>query len=75
MMEKEFFDKQIKETIAKVHGTLNLLKNGKFVIVRDKLVGISQKLEYILKRINEKEDINKKITTQENNETNNQQSP
>lgn len=52
-MDKDFVVKQLKDTMAKVEGAKNLLNNGKIPIAANKLLGISQKLGYIIGRLEE----------------------
>ncbi|MFW6129639.1 MAG: hypothetical protein ACOC56_00555 [Atribacterota bacterium] len=47
-IDKSYITKQLKDTMAKVEGAKNLLNNGKIPIAANKLLGISQKLGYIV---------------------------
>lgn len=43
--------KEVKDVMAKVQGAINLLKDGKQVLVNNKLLGIQQKLNSLLLRL------------------------
>ena len=43
-LNKEAVVKQLKDTIAKVIGTQNLMVDGKFIMAYNKLQGLEQKL-------------------------------
>ena len=42
--EKELLSKELKEILTKVHGAINLIKDGKEIPTYNKLIGISQKI-------------------------------
>lgn len=43
--------KEVRDTLAKVQGALNLLRDGKQVLVNNKLLGIQQKLSSFLSKL------------------------
>ena len=58
--EKDFAIKQLKDTMAKIEGVKNLLNNGKILLAHNKILGIYQKLGYIIGQLEKDEsDTNK----------------
>jgi len=51
----EFVIKQLKDSMAKVEGIKNLLNNGKIPLASNKLLGLYQKLGYIISRLENNE--------------------
>lgn len=62
-IEKEDVIKLIRDIYAKVEGADNLLKDGKIIIVHDKLIGLKQKLAHTAKCLEEEKGIATAITT------------
>jgi hypothetical protein len=54
VMDNIDVSKEIKDTMAKVQGAINLLKDGKQVLVNNKLLGIQQKLNTLLLNLEKK---------------------
>ena len=54
-MEDKIVKDQIKKTMIKIKGALNLLDNGKIILARNKFLGVYQKLGHILSQLDEKE--------------------
>lgn len=50
-MDNQEILKEVKDTLAKVQGAINLLKDGKQILVSRKLFGIQQKLSALLTKI------------------------
>jgi len=49
--EKDFMVKQLKDSMAKTQGAINLLDNSATHFARNKMLGLYQKLGYILQRV------------------------
>jgi len=49
--EKDFMVKQLKDSMAKTQGAINLLDNSSTHFARNKMLGIYQKLGYMLQRV------------------------
>jgi len=54
-METQDILKEIRDTIAKTQGAINLLKDGKQIMVNNKLLGIQQKLIALSAKISKAE--------------------
>ena len=70
----KFVKKQIRETMIKVRGALNLIEDNKPIFARNKILGINQKLGYIYNQMEEYEksglvppDITEQIKSENNN--------
>lgn len=50
--KEDFINKQLKDSMAKIQGAINLLDNSASHFARNKMVGLYQKLGYILLQIN-----------------------
>jgi hypothetical protein len=50
-MENQEIVKEIKETMAKVQGSSNMLMNGKIILAYNKLLGINQKLGLLVAKM------------------------
>ena len=49
--EKDFMVKQLKDLIAKTQGAINLIDNSPTHFARNKMLGLCQKLGYMLQRV------------------------
>jgi len=49
--EKDFMVKQLKDSMAKAQGAINLIDKGGTYFARNKMLGIYQKLGYMLQRV------------------------
>lgn len=50
--KNDFVNKQLKDAMAKIQGAINLLDNSASHFARNKMIGLYQKLGYILQQIN-----------------------
>jgi hypothetical protein len=57
-MKNEDIIREIKDVMAKLQGTSNLLLDGKIIVSYNRLFGINQKLAYLLKSMVESENEN-----------------
>ena len=52
----DFINRQLKDSMVKVQGAINLLNTNAVILSRNKMLGLYQKLGYILQQINNWED-------------------
>ena len=69
-MTNEELEKELKETIGKIQGSINVLRSSPVILAYNKLVGINQKLSVLLSRINEVEPDTCEDTEKEKEKTN-----
>ena len=50
--KKDFIEKQLKDSLAKTQGAINLIDNSSTHFARNKMLGLYQKIGYILQKIN-----------------------
>ena len=55
-MDSKEVSKEVRDIMAKVQGAMNLLKEGKQVLVNNKLLGIQQKLNILLSNLSKEPD-------------------
>jgi len=66
--KKDFIEKQLKDSLAKIQGAINLIDNSSTHFARNKMLGLYQKIGYILQKINSWESLEGDV--EENNENN-----
>jgi len=55
-MDNKEISKEVKGIMVKMQGAMNLLKDGKQILVNNKLLGIQQKLNILLLNLNKESD-------------------
>ena len=50
--KKDFIEKQLKDSLAKTQGAINLIDNSSTHFARNKMLGLYQKIGYILQTVN-----------------------